>query len=51
MSETPHRPQSGDRNQSDVAKHDKPQQEKRDKDIARGEEKMDDASKRDEGIR
>jgi hypothetical protein len=34
-----------------VTKQDKPQQDKRDNAIEKGEEKMDDASKRDEGVR
>jgi hypothetical protein len=51
MGDQDHQPQSGDRNLSYVAKKDKPQQERRDKKIEQGEEKMDKASKRDEGIR
>lgn len=46
-----HRPQSGDRNNDYVANNDKPQQEKRDREVKEGEEKMDEISKRDEGIR
>lgn len=51
MQDQVHKPQSGDRNQSDVAKRDKPIHDKRDKAIEEGEERMDDASKRDEGVR
>lgn len=51
MQDQVHKPQSGDRNQNEVAKGDKATQDKRDKAIQEGEEKMDDASKRDEGIR
>jgi hypothetical protein len=51
MADQDHKSQSGDRNLNDVAKQDKPQQDRRDKAIADGEEKMDEASKRDEGIR
>ncbi|KLD78776.1 hypothetical protein [Luteibacter rhizovicinus] len=51
MADQDHKPQSGDRNLNYVAKQDKPQQDRRDKAIADGEEKMDEASKRDEGIR
>ncbi|MGF6494178.1 hypothetical protein ABIE56_002369 [Luteibacter sp. 621] len=51
MADQNHQPQSGDRNLNYVAKKDKPQQERRDKKIEQGEEKMDKASKRDEGIR
>lgn len=51
MADQDHKPQSGDRNLNYVAKQDKPQQDHRDKAIADGEEKMDEASKRDEGIR
>lgn len=51
MKEEQHKPQSGDRNLNYVAKKDKSAQDKRDKKIAEGEEKMDEASKRDEGIR
>jgi hypothetical protein len=51
MADQNHKPQSGDRNLNYVAKQDKPQQDKRDKKIKEGEEKMDEASKRDEGIR
>lgn len=47
----PNKVQSGDRNLNDVAKKDKPQQDKRDKAQREGEKKMDKASKRDEGIR
>jgi hypothetical protein len=51
MADQTHKPQSGDRNLDSVAKQDKPAQEKRDKEIEKGEEKMDKASKRAEGIR
>jgi hypothetical protein len=51
MADQDHKPQSGDRNLNKVAHQDKPQQDKRDKEIQKGEEKMDEASKRDEGIR
>jgi hypothetical protein len=51
MADQNHKPQSGDRNLDYVAEQDKPQQDKRDKAIKEGEEKMDDATKRDEGIR
>jgi hypothetical protein len=51
MADQEHKPQSGDRNLDSVAKQDKPQQDQRDKAIREGEEKMDKASKRDEGIR
>jgi hypothetical protein len=51
MADQNHQPQSGDRNLNYVAKKDKPQQERRDKKIEQGEEKMDKASERDEGIR
>jgi hypothetical protein len=51
MADQNHKPQSGDRNLNYVAKQDKPQQDKRDKKIKEGGEKMDEASKRDEGIR
>jgi hypothetical protein len=51
MADQNHKPQSGDRNLNKVAKQNKPQQDKRDKAIKEGEEKMDKASKRDEGIR
>ncbi|MGF6492221.1 hypothetical protein ABIE56_000374 [Luteibacter sp. 621] len=51
MADQNHKPQSGDRNLDYVAKQDKPQQDSRDKKIKEGEKKMDDASKRDEGIR
>ncbi|SEM19311.1 hypothetical protein SAMN02800694_0127 [Luteibacter sp. UNCMF331Sha3.1] len=51
MADQTHKPQSGDRNDNDVANQDKPQQDKRDKAIKEGEEKMDKASKRDEGVR
>lgn|GEM_PF-1975331 len=46
-----HRPQSADRNDNYVMKLDKPAQKKRDKKAAEGEKKMDELSKRDEGIR
>ena len=51
MADQNHKPQSGDRNLDYVAKQDKPQQDNRDKGIEKGEEKMDNASKRDEGVR
>jgi hypothetical protein len=51
MADQNHKPQSGDRNLDYVARQDEPQQDKRDRKIEQGEEKMDDASKRDEGIR
>ena len=51
MADQNHKPQSGDRNLDYVAEQDKPQQDKRDKAIKEGEEKMDNATKRDEGIR
>jgi len=51
MADQNHKPQSGDRNLNKVARQDKPQQDKRDKAIKEGEEKMDKASKRDEGVR
>jgi hypothetical protein len=51
MADQNHKPQSGDRNLNYVADKDKPAQDKRDKAIKEGEEKMDKASKRDEGIR
>lgn len=51
MADQNHKPQSGDRNVNSAAKQDKPQQDKRDKAIREGEDKMDKASKRDEGIR
>lgn len=51
MADQNHTPQSGDRNDNYVANQDKPQQDKRDKAIKEGEEKMDKASKRDEGVR
>jgi hypothetical protein len=51
MADQNHKPQSGDRNLDYVAKQDKPAQDERDKAIEKGEEKMDKASKRDEGIR
>jgi hypothetical protein len=51
MADQNHKPQSGDRNLDSVAEQDKPQQDKRDKEIEKGEEKMDEASKRDEGVR
>lgn len=51
MADQNHKPQSGDRNLNYVANDDKAPQEKRDKAIKEGEEKMDEASKRDEGIR
>jgi hypothetical protein len=51
MADQNHKPQSGDRNLNYVANNDKPQQDKRDKAIKEGEEKMDEASKRDEGVR
>jgi hypothetical protein len=51
MADQNHKPQSGDRNLDYVAEQDKPQQDKRDKEIEKGEEKMDEASKRDEGVR
>jgi hypothetical protein len=51
MADQNHKPQSGDRNLNYVAKQDKPAQEQRDKAIQQGEEKMDKASKRDEGVR
>jgi len=41
----------GDRNLDYVAKRDKPQQDKRDKAIGKGEKKVDNASRRDEGVR
>lgn len=51
MADQEHKPQSGDRNLDYVSKHDKPQQEHREKETRKGEEAMDDASKRDEGVR
>jgi hypothetical protein len=51
MADQDHKPQSGDRNLTYVAKKDKPAQDERDKQIKEGEKKMDDAAKRDEGIR
>lgn len=51
MADQNHKTQSGDRNLNYVANQDKTQQDKRDKEIEEREEKMDDASKRDEGIR
>jgi hypothetical protein len=51
MADQNHKPQSGDRNLNKVAHQDKPAQDKRDKEIEKGEEKMDKGSKRDEGIR
>ena len=51
MADQEHKVQSGDRNLNYVAKQDKPLQDKRDKKIQKGEEKMDQASKRDEGVR
>lgn len=51
MADQNHKPQSGDRNLNDVAKKDKPQQDRRDEAIEEGEKKMDEASKRDEGVR
>jgi hypothetical protein len=51
MADQHHKPQSGDRNLDYVAKQDKPAQDKRDKKIEQGEKKMDEASKRDEGVR
>lgn len=51
MADQNHKPQSGDRNLNYVAKQDKPQQDRRDKKIEQGEEKMDKVSKRDEGVR
>lgn len=51
MADQNHKPQSGDRNLDYVAKQDKPAQDERDEAIEKGEEKMDKASKRDEGIR
>lgn len=51
MADQDHKPQSGDRNLNYVAKQDKPLQDKRDKKIKEGEEKMDKASKRDQGVR
>jgi len=51
MADQNHKPQSGDRNLDYVAKQDKPQQDKRDKAIKEGEERMDDAAKRNEGVR
>ena len=51
MADQNHQPQSGDRNLNYVAKQDKPQQDKRDNEIAKGEEEMDKAAKREEGIR
>jgi hypothetical protein len=51
MADQNHKPQSGDRNLDYVAKQDKPLQDKRDTKIEKGEEKMDKASKRDEGVR
>jgi hypothetical protein len=46
-----HKPQSGDRNLTSVAKQDKPHQDQRDKAIKEGEDKTDEASKRNEGVR
>lgn len=46
-----HRPQSGDRNNNYVAENDRPVHKQRDKKIEEGEKKMDDLSKRDEGVR
>jgi hypothetical protein len=51
MADQNHKPQSGDRNLDYVASQDKPAQDKRDRKIKEGEEKMDEASKRDDGIR
>lgn len=51
MADQEHKVQSGDRNLNYVAKQDKPQQDKRDAKIQKGEKKMDKASKRDEGVR
>jgi hypothetical protein len=51
MADQNHKPQSGDRNLDYVAKQDKPLQDQRDKKIEKGEEKMDEASKRDEAVR
>jgi hypothetical protein len=51
MADQDHKPQSGDRNLNRVAKQDKPAQDRRDQKIKEGEEVMDDAAKRDEGIR
>lgn len=51
MADQNHKPQSGDRNLNYVANQDKTQQDKRDKKIEEGEKNMDDASKRDEGVR
>lgn len=51
MTDKNHKPQSGDRNVNYLAHQDTLQQEKRDKAKKEGEEKMDKASKRDEGIR
>ncbi|URL57243.1 hypothetical protein IM816_11355 [Luteibacter flocculans] len=46
-----HRVQSGDRNNNYVADKDRPIHKERDKKIEEGEKKMDDLSKRDEGVR
>jgi hypothetical protein len=51
MADQNHKPQSGDRNLSYVAKQDKPAQERRDQKIKEGGKATDDAAKRDEGIR
>lgn len=51
MADQNHKPQSGDRNLDYVAKKDKAAQDTRDRKIEQGERKMDDLSKRDEGIR
>ncbi|MET4677814.1 hypothetical protein [Luteibacter sp. ME-Dv--P-043b] len=51
MADQEHKPQSGDRNNDYVARNDQPQQVKRDKAIEEGERKMDEISKRDEGVR
>jgi hypothetical protein len=51
MGNESHKPQSGDRNLDYVAREDAKVQKKRDKEIAEGEKKTDEAVKRDEGIR
>lgn len=51
MADQNHKPQSGERNLDYVAKQDKPPQDRRDRKIREGEKKMDEASKRDAGVR
>ncbi|MDF4003535.1 hypothetical protein [Luteibacter sahnii] len=51
MPDQTHPPQSGDRNVNAVARRDKPLQDKLARDQKKGEKKMDDASKRDQGVR